>query len=101
MVELSIENENRALVKVGENLISETTDDLKNALEQAMNKGCIFINMDMAGVQYINSSGLGILISYHTKLKDMNGKLQFKNVSESLLDFFQDINLVKEFYLDS
>ena len=100
MVELKIENENYANIKIGKNIASETVDDLEAAIDEAINKGCLFISLDMTGVQFINSSGLGIIIRYHRKLIAINGKLLLKNISEELSAFYQSMGLGKKFYIE-
>lgn len=101
MVHLTIENEHRATIQIGSDIAAETVEDLRVSLDEAMNKGCLFVELDMSNVHYINSSGLGLLIGAHSKLKGLHGKLQLRHIGENLLNLIEDMNLTKEFFIDT
>ncbi len=97
MVELKLLDENKAEVVVGDDIVSETVNDLSYALTEAVGKGCQEIDVNMDGVQYINSSGLSILVGAHSKLKAKGGRLRIIHASQDLIDFFDSINLTQVF----
>ncbi len=97
MVELKVFEENKAEVVVGDDIVSETVNDLSYALTEAAAKGCQEIDVNMDGVQYINSSGLSILVGAHSKLKTKGGRLRITHASQDLMEFFDSINLTQVF----
>ena len=98
MVELFIK-EGKASIKMENDIISEVVNDLKHAADEAIDKKCLDIDIDMSGVQYINSSGIGILLGLHSRLKEKKGTLRLKNVCTDLEDLFDSMNLLKVFSL--
>jgi len=57
---------------------------LNNKLHEFIEKGKKRIVLDMRGVKFINSSGLGLLIGSVTTLKNAGGSLKLANTSEKI-----------------
>jgi anti-sigma B factor antagonist len=51
-------------------------DLFRNAIKEIVDAGKLKLIIDMAGVKFINSSGLGILISGFISLKNRGGELK-------------------------
>lgn len=49
--------------------------DLKNELSDIIDKGSINIIIDLINIEYIDSSGLGVLVSTLKKLRTVDGNL--------------------------
>ena len=63
-------------------------DRFKEEITDLLEKGYKDIILDFSGVPWINSTGLGILISgYHT-LKNAEGTMKICNVKERVLSIF-------------
>ena len=63
-------------------------DKFKGEITDLIEKGFKDIVLDMSGVPWINSTGLGILITgYHT-LKAAEGSMKICNVKERVLSIF-------------
>jgi len=61
----------------------ETTalhDHVKGLVKDGINK----VVIDLAGVKWINSSGLGVLMATMTTLKNADGQLKLANVTEKV-----------------
>ncbi len=58
--------------------------------------------LDMSGVKWINSTGLGILINGHTKLKNAGGAMKIVHLTERVDNLFSvtKLNLVFEVFKD-
>lgn len=63
---------------IGENKGPELVELTKNLLSE----GVIFCVADISDVRYINSSGIGVLITILTKFRNKGGELYIVNPSE-------------------
>ena len=46
--------------------------------------------IDLAGLEYISSAGLGVLLRTHKRLMASGGRLRLVNVSHHIFDIFRD-----------
>ncbi len=63
-------------------------DKFKGEISYLLEKGFRNVVLDMAGVPWINSTGLGILITGFTTVKAAEGTLKICNVKERVLSIF-------------
>ncbi|GIV36820.1 MAG: hypothetical protein KatS3mg032_1199 [Cyclobacteriaceae bacterium] len=83
---LATETQNRRLIlRLHGNLMTDTDgapviQAAENALQQHITQ-CI---VDISGLQYINSSGIGVLITLLTKFRNRGGDVYLMNPSESV-----------------
>lgn len=64
------------------------TDELKNALNTLIEQGKFKVILDLAGVEYLNSSAIGILTVSHATMAAKGGKLILCNVNKSISNIF-------------
>ncbi len=69
----------------------------KGQVDELIEKGFKDIVLDFGGVPWINSTGLGILITGHLSLKNAGGSLRICNVRERVLSIFYISQLEKVF----
>ena len=74
------------------------TREIKNLIEQ----GRVHVVVDLSGVAWVNSSGLGLLIAAYTSLKEKGGGLKLLNVSRRIEQILQvtKLSTVFEAYTD-
>ena len=65
---------------LGENSSTEILEIVNNAISNKI----VAVAIDLAGVRYINSSGLGVLITLLTKTKNKEGDIVLINPSEQV-----------------
>ncbi len=63
-------------------------DKFKGEIAALTEKGINDVVLDMAGVPWINSTGLGILITGYHSLKAAEGSMKICNVKERVLSIF-------------
>ncbi|HPG39713.1 MAG TPA: STAS domain-containing protein [bacterium] len=89
----------------GELMAGQDSDHLRNIIDEAIKDEHIEVVADMKGVAWMNSSGLGMLISALTSLRSAGGDLKLANLSDRIrrpmqitkLDtVFQDFTSVQE-----
>jgi anti-sigma B factor antagonist len=70
---------------------------LKERLQSLIDGGKTRVVIDLADVDYMNSTGLGILISTLTTLRKANGELKLANVTEKIQSLLTITKLVTVF----
>lgn len=96
----------RESTAAGDVLIAEGDIDLYNAndLSQAIDTifatGAGNLTLNLAGVHYIDSMGIGVLVSSHTKFNKAGRKLIIAGALSSVRDVFQRVNLHKHLNLE-
>ena len=79
-------------------LVSEAdTSKLKEKIHSLVSDNIKRVVLDLAGVEFINSSGLGTLISSLTTLKNSGGDLRLAGLGERVENLFVITKLVKVF----
>ena len=82
--------ERSAIIGINNNLLGhDQHDTVKDLVDKEMTDGISKFVFDMTGLESINSSGLGILISSFKKIKDNGGKLEIRNMNEKILGIFK------------
>ncbi len=73
---------------------------LDNTLDNFISKGKKNIVIDLSGIKFINSSGMGILISGYYKTKDNGGTLKLANITRKIEEILSitRLNQIFEIY---
>jgi anti-sigma B factor antagonist len=66
----------------------DETDELKKAIQSQLEKGNRKLIIDLGGVEYLNSSAIGALVSGHTSYLNRQGKLVLCNINKSITNIF-------------
>jgi len=72
-------------------------DLFKETLSGLINRGDPRVVLDLSKVTWVNSTGLGILISGYTSLKNANGEMKLLNVSDRIESIFMVTKLFSIF----
>lgn len=73
------------------------TQELREKVNSLLREGFAKIVIDMKGVRWISSTGLGTLIAILTTLRNNNGDLRLANITEKVESLFVITQLVKVF----
>ncbi len=73
------------------------TTELKEKISSLLSDDVTKIVMDLGKVKYVNSTGLGTLISALGKARDAGGKLALARVGDNVQNLFVITQLVKVF----
>lgn len=74
-----------------------TAPRLKEALVNAIEGGCINVVVDLEKVGFIDSSGLGVLVSALRRARERSGSVRIVCTRESILKIFRITGLDKVF----
>jgi anti-sigma B factor antagonist len=72
----------------GEFIGGGETDDLRDALAREAEAGTEHLLIDLAGVSYLNSTALGVLIAAHTSFTKRGARVGLCNVSKNIQNIF-------------
>ena len=81
---------------VGELYVEEATE-LRERLLKEVEKGVCQMVMDVSGLRYIDSSGLGVLIAIHKRCVKKNGAVKIKGLQGDVKELFELTRLNKVF----
>lgn len=74
-----------------------TSPTLKSHIVDAVNDGCTDLVVDLEGVGFIDSSGLGVLVSGLRRVKEQSGSMRIICTKEGILKIFRITGLDKVF----
>ena len=87
-----------AVISLKGNLIGEPgTEILRDKIYSLLQEGFNSVVVDMKGVRWISSSGLGTLIAALTSVRTKSGDLRLANITEKVESLFAITQLVKVF----
>jgi anti-sigma B factor antagonist len=86
-----------AAVAVRGELDIRSAPDLRSWLTQALDEGASKVVIDLSGVDFMDSSGLGVLVGAHKRLVRIGGRLQVVGASRPVARLFAVTGLVRVF----
>ena len=87
-----------ALLSLKGNLTEEPdTTKLREKVQSLLQEGFSKVVIDMKGVRWVSSTGLGTLIAVLTSIKNKGGDLRLSNITEKVESIFVITQLVKVF----
>jgi len=92
-----IENHVAVLTLTGKMMGGPETTALHDHIRGLINDGIIKVVIDLGGVKWMNSSGMGVLMACTTTLKSANGNLALARVSEKVNSLLMITQLIKVF----
>ena len=86
---ISHTHEGRLELELKGRLDANWADHLGNAIESAIRAGQHHIDLDLAGVNYLSSAGIRVLLKYFKQLKAAHGALRVVRTTEAILSVLQ------------
>ena len=77
--------------------LGEGSVTLRDAVKEALNKGDKHVLLNLANVDYIDSSGIGELVSAYTSMKNAGGELKLLHLTKKVHDLLQITKLYTVF----
>jgi anti-sigma B factor antagonist len=84
-----LQNGEVTLVEVEGQLIVGNRQELKQQVLDRLDKGDRKFVIDFASTGYIDSSGLGVLVSLSKKIREQGGELRLSSLNEDLRTLFE------------
>jgi anti-sigma B factor antagonist len=92
-----IDNHVAVLSLSGKMMGGPETTALHDHIRSLMNDGIKKVVIDLGGVKWINSSGLGVLMAAMTTLKNSEGQMKLANVTEKVESLLMITQLMRIF----
>jgi anti-sigma B factor antagonist len=93
------EVDGRAVVAVGGEIDVYTAPQLRDAITELVGAGKFHIVIDLEGVEFLDSTGLGVLVGGLKKVRAHDGTLELVCTQERLLKIFRITGLAKVFVI--
>jgi len=77
------------VISVSDQLIVANRQELKQAVLEALEAGATRFVIDFTDAGYIDSSGLGVLVSVSKKVRETGGELRLSGLNEDLRMLFE------------
>ncbi|MCH1570819.1 MAG: STAS domain-containing protein [Longimicrobiales bacterium] len=77
------------LIEVEGQLIVGNRQELKQGVLDKLESGDLKFVIDFANTDYIDSSGLGVLVSLSKKIREQGGELRLSSLNEDLRTLFE------------
>lgn len=81
----------------GRIVLGEGSIQLRNSIKELVNKGQKHILLNLSDVNYIDSSGLGELVSAYTTVRNAGGELKLLGLTKKVHDLLQITKLYTVF----
>ena len=81
----------------GKITIGDGSVALRSAVKRLLEEGKKKVLLNLAGVSYIDSSGIGELVSSYTSINNANGQLKLLNLTQKLQDLLTITKLLTVF----
>ena len=79
------ESDGRVVVAVTGEVDVHTAPELRTELQRILGEGSSELTVDLEGVEFIDSTGLGVLLGAHRQASEAGGRLQVRTTSERTL----------------
>jgi anti-sigma B factor antagonist len=85
------------LTPTGNLLGDDETDQLRDRIKSLVGENFIKVVLDVSSLQWVNSAGLGAMISCLASLTNKGGELRIANITDKLQSLFLITQLIKVF----
>ena len=97
MIEVTRENNKAVLRPGGSEIVAGSISDLRLKMRGMVEEGVREMVVDLTGIQMVDSSGIGLLISAFNSLRKVGGQLAVIHASAEILELFQTMRMHQHF----
>ncbi len=95
-----IRETDKIVIKPGRDIVASNADEFKNELRELVKELPKEIEIDMSGVEIVDSPGIGVLVATNNSLEISEGKLTLTNVADSIYKMFTLMRLDSHFKIE-
>lgn len=93
----TVREDDRARLTLDGEIDLATQSELRQVLTDLVVGGQVHLTIDLAGVSFIDSTGLGVLIGARRRVHVLHGSLTLVNAHESVMRVFEITGLTRVF----
>ncbi len=97
MIVVTREDNKAVLRPSGDNIVAASVPELRSRMRGIVEEGVRDLVVDLAGVNMVDSSGIGLLISAYNSLRKVGGQMAVIHVSADLLELFRSMRMHQHF----
>ena len=94
------ENDGRVIVKLCGDLYVKSVAELREEILQRIEQGKLCFTFDMSELQYIDSAGLGVMITFQKRVLPQGGGLTVRGLHGVVKELFEQTRLDKVFIIE-
>ncbi len=87
----------KTIIRPGKDIVASMAEEFKNELLSTINAHSGKLIIDLAGIEMVDSVGIGVIIATHNTLNRKNRELSVINVSKDIFSLFSTMRLNKRF----
>ncbi|MCD4674790.1 MAG: STAS domain-containing protein [Desulfobacula sp.] len=95
-----VNQDNQTIIKPGMDVVASMAEDFKNELLSVINESSAEVVIDLAGVEMVDSVGIGVIIAAHNTLNQSDRKLKVINVAKDVYGLFSTMRLNRRFTVE-
>ncbi len=91
---------NQTIIKPGTDVVASMAEVFKGELLSAINASQGLVVIDLAGVEMVDSVGIGVIIAAHNTLSQAGRELKVINVTKDIFGLFSTMRLNRRFIVE-
>jgi len=95
-----VNEENQTIIKPGTDVIASMAETFKGELLSVINASQGIVVIDLAGVEMVDSVGIGVIIAAHNTLNQSGRELKVVNVTKDIFGLFSTMRLNRRFTVE-
>ena len=99
MAEIS-KNGDQVVVKPGKDVVASMANEFRSQLHKLVQEEPRELVIDLAGVEMVDSVGIGVIIATHNSLNKAGGSLRVTNVASDIFTLFSTMRLDHHFTIE-
>lgn len=99
-MDIQVKFDNQILVSLDGDLDLNSVNSFKNALDEAIGEHKADVSIDCGELRYIDSTGLGVLVSILKKVKEYGGTMRITKLKPYLFKIFDVTGLTNVFEIE-
>jgi len=96
-IEITKKEEGHVDIHLDGSFDASNSNQVKEEFTDCLNEGYKNYSLDFEKVEFVDSSGLGVLVGFYKKVKIGDGQLSLKNLNDSVMKIFELTQLDKVF----
>lgn len=87
-------------IKPGKDVVASMANDFRSELHTVVQESPKEIQIDLTGVEMVDSVGIGVIIATHNSLNKAGGTLKVVNVNKDIFRLFSTMRLDRHFTVE-
>jgi anti-anti-sigma factor len=90
----------QVIVKPGRDVVASMANEFRAELNSQIQESPKELVIDLAGVEMVDSVGIGVIIATHNSLDQKGGKLRVINIADDIYGLFSTMRLDRHFSVE-